>query len=624
MKKYNPLLTAKLDDTISDLGDLSDVSTQGTSDGYVLTFGTTSGSWKPSAAGAGDMLKSDYVTGVGTVYNASRLGGNVLGTVQAHGIDAGTITSGTIGLARIPSIDDGRIPDLETLSYGAAFVVAQIPNLGASKITTGTFGVARHETLDNLNGTVSAEQIASLAASKITTGTFTLTRVPTMDDVHIPDLETLSYSGTFDTAQIPDLPTTKITTGSFGIARIPVMDDAHVPDLETLSYGATFGTAQIPSLGAYKVTTGTFNVDRVETLDNLKGTVTATKVASLPTSKITSGSFNADRIPILPTSRYGSAVLLTGDQTVGGTKTFGDIPILPASNPTADNEAARKAYVDTKAVSEGTYSTAFTFGSAQAIQDAGTAFTIGGFMTHGYIKEVKFRANYTCGTLTTVSALVNDASGILVGGTVIAYDNKAGSFQNGDYIEIGNEIMRINDASPGTTPLIVVRNKKTSGTAGFIDDNEGIVRLNSGFTLQLFKDSNKYQYEMPLELSALMTAKGVTDASISSGNRRIELSADLENVDTLDTVRIADTTSEECLVQHNTGDCVAAAYDFNLFVQDALGSHPTSRTVEKICKYDIPTLYKSTAGTLYGRLNLMEALLGSNLSININIKTDEF
>lgn len=36
------------------------------------------------------------------------------------------------------------------------------------------------------------------------------------------------------------------------------------------------------------------------------------------------------------------------DQNVGGTKTFTSIPVLPASNPTTDNQAARKAYVDGK------------------------------------------------------------------------------------------------------------------------------------------------------------------------------------------------------------------------------------------------------------------------------------
>lgn len=39
-------------------------------------------------------------------------------------------------------------------------------------------------------------------------------------------------------------------------------------------------------------------------------------------------------------------VLITTAQTIAGVKTFSSIPVLPASNPTADNDAVRKAYVD--------------------------------------------------------------------------------------------------------------------------------------------------------------------------------------------------------------------------------------------------------------------------------------
>jgi hypothetical protein len=42
-----------------------------------------------------------------------------------------------------------------------------------------------------------------------------------------------------------------------------------------------------------------------------------------------------------------TAVLLTGNQTIAGVKTFTSIPVLPASDPTTDNQAVRKAYVDT-------------------------------------------------------------------------------------------------------------------------------------------------------------------------------------------------------------------------------------------------------------------------------------
>ena len=57
--------------------------------------------------------------------------------------DAGDITSGTFGLARIPTMDDAHIPDLETLSYGGTFAEAQIPDLPTTKITEGTFTTAR-------------------------------------------------------------------------------------------------------------------------------------------------------------------------------------------------------------------------------------------------------------------------------------------------------------------------------------------------------------------------------------------------------------------------------------------------------------------------------------------------
>lgn len=43
-------------------------------------------------------------------------------------------------------------------------------------------------------------------------------------------------------------------------------------------------------------------------------------------------------------------VKLAGDQTVNGIKTFSSIPVLPASDPTTANQAARKSYVDSKSI----------------------------------------------------------------------------------------------------------------------------------------------------------------------------------------------------------------------------------------------------------------------------------
>ena len=44
-----------------------------------------------------------------------------------------------------------------------------------------------------------------------------------------------------------------------------------------------------------------------------------------------------------------TVVRTSGDQTIGGTKTFSSIPMLPAIDPTNDNHAVRKAYVDSVA-----------------------------------------------------------------------------------------------------------------------------------------------------------------------------------------------------------------------------------------------------------------------------------
>lgn len=58
--------------------------------------------------------------------------------------NASIINAGIFDLARIPTMDDAHIPNLETLSYGAAFVEAQIPHTFAnvveltSGITIGT------------------------------------------------------------------------------------------------------------------------------------------------------------------------------------------------------------------------------------------------------------------------------------------------------------------------------------------------------------------------------------------------------------------------------------------------------------------------------------------------------
>lgn len=70
---------------------------------------------------------------------------------------------------------------------------------------------------------------------------------------------------------------------------------------------------------------------------------------------------------------YSEYVDIKNAQTIAGIKTFSSIPVLPASNPTSDNQAARKAYVDLfLPLTGGTVSGAIVFGSTVLLNAAPT------------------------------------------------------------------------------------------------------------------------------------------------------------------------------------------------------------------------------------------------------------
>ena len=144
--------------------------------------------------------------------------------------------------------------------------------------------------------------------------------------------------------------------------------------------------------------------------------------------------------------------------------------------------------------------------------DAGKAFTITSFPAHGQITAIRVRADFTAGQqANTGSALVNDAGGILPTDTSITYDNAVADFAANDYAWFEDECMFIS-ADSGTV-LTVTRGAKGT-TAAFHDDNTTIVKANHGVRLVLYKDSNKNYSERIIELSSIMTYKGVTDDDI--------------------------------------------------------------------------------------------------------------
>ena len=71
------------------------------------------------------------------------------------------------------------------------------------------------------------------------------------------------------------------------------------------------------------------------------GTKTFTSIPALPATNPTTAN-QAVRKGFADATYVG----LTGDETIAGVKTFSSIPVLPATNPTLANQAVRKGYAD--------------------------------------------------------------------------------------------------------------------------------------------------------------------------------------------------------------------------------------------------------------------------------------
>lgn len=102
----------------------------------------------------------------------------------------------------------------------------------------------------------------------------------------------------------------------------------------------------------------TFNTSQFEIIEgvvNLRaGGITNDQIASnanISASKIDLGAYSTTvqmNNLLSAKANDNNVVHLTGDETVAGIKTFSSIPVLPSTNPTTDNQAVRKAYVDSQ------------------------------------------------------------------------------------------------------------------------------------------------------------------------------------------------------------------------------------------------------------------------------------
>jgi len=129
--------------------------------------------------------------------------------------------------------------------------------------------------------------------------------------------------------------------------------------------------------------------------------------------------------PVGPDS--ASLVAKTGAQTIAGVKTFNSIPIRPASDPLAGNEATRKTYVDAQV----------------ALKVAKAGDTMSGNLAMG-------GNNITgVGTLVAATAQLTNPLGVIYGGTGLA------AVAAGDilYASAGNTLAALTKAAAGNVLL---------------------------------------------------------------------------------------------------------------------------------------------------------------------------
>jgi hypothetical protein len=120
-----------------------------------------------------------------------------------------------------------------------------------------------------------------------------------------------------------------------------------------LSSASRYDNVEDPFVASIALTTDTDESNVVITADNVSvvGTLGASNISATPTANHIPkadalGKLDAGWMPDLK----NTYVDLLSAQTVAGVKTFSSIPVLPASDPTTGDQAARKAYVDGKTV----------------------------------------------------------------------------------------------------------------------------------------------------------------------------------------------------------------------------------------------------------------------------------
>ena len=160
--------------------------------------------------------------------------------------------------------------------------------------------------------------------------------------------ESITGIWTFSSTTIPRLDSYLAPTLDYQFAPKKYADDLAIAGVADGNY-STFGGFILATTSQVIAGTATSTATRYLVLPSQLSNTTSSAKNIIPVTK-TSGKLSQGFLDLTEAFTFSGGVTSTGALVQSATSTFSVIPILPASNPTDDNQAARKAYVDTKGI----------------------------------------------------------------------------------------------------------------------------------------------------------------------------------------------------------------------------------------------------------------------------------
>lgn len=262
------------------------------------------------------------------VIQAARISGNAAGSAESLSL-ALLLTGGTMTGDLVLAGDPTAALEAATMQYVDAGDATAVKLTGAQTVA----------------GVKTFSSIPVLPASDPTTGNEATrkTYVDNLDAANVKLTGAQSVAGVKTFSSIPVGPASDPTTDN-QLARkfyVDAGDSANASDIATLD-------------GEVVKITGDQSVAGIKTFSSIPvGPASDPTTDNQLTRKLYVDSGiavvqgNVDDVVADLATLDAEVVKITGDQSVAGIKTFSSIPVLPASNPTTDNQATRKLYVDT-------------------------------------------------------------------------------------------------------------------------------------------------------------------------------------------------------------------------------------------------------------------------------------